>query len=238
MIEIVELHIDAGHTRKAMNTLEKRNYPFALASTLTKVAKAGQKAVQQRTKRIYKLYSRYTLRNIRITPAKKSDVVMKRMAYSEVRTDKRISHYMPQHETSATKRSTVSKNLAIPAKGLKNKRYRTAKGVKFMYRPDVLMNRAQQARKAKQAGSQIGPRTKSGKASQKNVFFIKSRTGASVMVRRLGLKRKPLQTLWVMKKSAKIKKTWNFERTVYKRVRRIFNPTFNKAMRTAIATAR
>ena len=237
-MEDFSIKVEHKDLNRTLRSIEKRQYPFALAKALTSTAKDGQSAIVTRTKRAYTLKSKWTTRNIRVKAARKADVVNKRSAYSEVYTDKRIP-YMPQHEPGDTKRPETSKMLAIPAHDLKKKRYRTARGVKSMYSPERLMQQAIRAGRIQKSAKRYGSWYAKGTTKQKNPFVIKStKKGSPILVRRKTVKRLPLEYLWVFKKTAKIKPTWKFAVTIKKRASRTFDKHFRQAFRQAIATAR
>lgn len=222
-------------TRKAFSNLEKKQFPFALARALTRTAQDGQSAIRARTKRAFDLRGKYTLRNLRVKPAKKADVVNLHAAYSEVYTDKRIP-YMPQHEPGDIKKAKESRNIAVPMRGIKSKRYRTSRGTKKQYLPSTLIGKSIVARGSRS----VGPRPAGkGRSKQKNVFVIRSkRTGVRLMVRRKTVKAKPLEFLWAFVPRARIKPSWRFEQTIKQRVSRTFNKHFRRSMARAVATAR
>ena len=229
-----KMEIDTRHTSRAFNALERRNYPFALANSLTQTAKDGQKAVRGRTKRIYELHGKHTLNQIKIKPAKKSMAKLGK-AYSEVRTGKNAP-YMPQHETGGKKLPRYEQYVAVPAGDMKKKKYRTKRGVKQMYHPEHLMQKSILAKRARSKGPRPSGKNRS---KEKNVFIITSpKSNTPIMVRRKTMKRLPLEYLWVLVPKAKIKPTWKFYKTVDRRVSRTFHKHFSKAMRYALATSR
>lgn len=102
------VHVDDKAFRKGLSDLQRTQFPFAFAKTLTDCAKAGQTVVRAQTKKVFRLHSEYIPNQIRITPAKKGLA-----PEAEVRTTKDIE-FMTIQETGGTKKPKGAA-LAIPS---------------------------------------------------------------------------------------------------------------------------
>ncbi len=95
----IRFTVDLQGVEKHLNEIERRQVPYATALTLTRLAQLGQKAVRATLPEIFHLRNDWTIRNIRITPAKRGDI----RAGSAVRTATEnrktgAPDYMPQQE--------------------------------------------------------------------------------------------------------------------------------------------
>ncbi len=203
MTRNVSIVVHNKKTMRSLNAFEKSQYPFALAHALTKTAGGAQRQAKRMTANKFDLHSKFVTQNIRITPAKKSDIVNYGFAGAQVRTDKKISRFMVQHEPGAMRRPLESSSISVPMRALQNipGGYRTRGGrVMTKYTPQRLLK---------------GKKGKKGKRSiLRNPFIMKGRGGTAIIARREGLKRKPLEYLYKFESTVKIKKRWGFVNTV------------------------
>lgn len=233
-----QIKVEHEATSRAFSRLQLQQYPYALAKALTMTAKDGQSAIRGRTKRVFKLHGQYTLRNLRIKPAKKIDVVSKRNAYSEVYTDERIVPYMPQHEPGSIKTAKKGRLVAVPMRDIKRKRYRTSGGVKKQYTPKFLMKQMKQGENARATGRRFAMHQAKGRSKRKLPFLIESKKGGPLLVKRKTIRGSSLEFLWAFVRRARIKPTWKFEQTIKSRVSRTFEKHFRQSMARAVQTAR
>lgn len=203
MTRNVSIVVHNKKTMRSLSAFEKNQYPFALARALTKTAGGAQRQAKRMTANKFDLHSKFVTRNIRITPAKKSDIVNYGFSRAQVRTDKKISKFMVQHEPGAVRSPLQSGSIAIPMNDLKNipGGYQTRGGrVMAKYTPQRLLK---------------GKKGKKGKRSMlRKPFVLKGRGGTAFIVRRESLKRKPLEYLYQFKSAVKIPRKWGFVNTV------------------------
>ena len=220
--------VDYRDTIRALDRIEKKQVPFAVAKSLTQLAKIGQGAVWANTQKKFDLKAKaFIKRNIKITPAKKTDFKAGK-AFSAVYTDRKIINFMVGHEAGQTRTSSTGK-LAIPTTGVKKRAYRKASGgVKKSWLPSTLLKGFKGSR---------GKRSKQ-KTRKKQPFIITTKTGVQMVVRRVSKKRKPLDFLYVFSKTAKIDKRWFFARTVERVVTFKSQNVFDRNLKLALATAR
>lgn len=222
----INIVMDTKATRKDLKFLERDQYPFALAVSLTKTAKGAQERVQRVSKRKFNIRSRYTLRNIRIEPSSKADV-RRGIAESAVFTDDRIVNYMVGHEGGQIRRGQKSRFIAIPGPALKKQVFRGAGGrVKKRFRPSVLL----QGMSKNRAGVNQKKKSRSRRA-----FIVSGKGNTSLIVRRQTVgNSKPLELLYTLKKTVDVKKNWDFEKNVRVSVKLNFKRIFEHEMRKAI----
>lgn len=242
MISIVAL---TEETRRELTSLEREQFPFALAKTLTDVAEGAADDVRVMTRRTFELRSgEFIPRGIRKIPAKKSDVKATGVGTSVVYTADKISSFMPIHESGGVRTASVGngndkgKYLAQPGEGLKKLSYRTSRGsVKRRYTPGTLLKAAKhQQRLPPSVYSQvIQGKVRNRKGTP---FVIRGKnSGVPMIVRRLTNMPNPIEVLYVFSKRAKYKKQWRFEHTVRRHVDEHFSPILQRNLNEAIATA-
>lgn len=219
-----QIVMDTKATRKSLTFLQREQYPFALAKSLTLMAKKAQGRVRRVSERKFKLKSRFTLRNIRIEPSRKADV-RRGIANSAVFTDKRIVNYMVGHEEGETR--IGAKFLTIPSRDLKKKGFRTASGrVKKKFRPSELLKG--------NANNKSGI-NQAKKSRKRKAFIISGKGGMPLIVRRQNLKNsKPLELLYILKRNIGIRERWTFEKQVRVSVTLNFERIFSREMNNAI----
>ena len=234
----IQIQVNVEDTWKALNKLEKSQWPYALAKTLTNVATMSAEAVRRNTKQEFDLRSeKFTLKGIRTRYAKKSDVKMGK-GKSTIYTSEGINRYMVHHEKGARRGPIVAETIAVPAKGLKRKKYRTPSGrVKKMYQPKELMKQAGQKWMYKY---ERGKGLKGTKKHNRKVvpFTIKTKTGAIAIVRRITAKSRKLEYLWILKKVVQIKDRWQFEKHVRATVDLVFEKILKRNLNQAMKTRR
>lgn len=233
------IQINVDKTIKALSNLERKQWPFALAKTLTNVAQLAKERVHVRTQRVFKLRNKkFILKGITIRPAKKTDVRMGK-GEAEVYTKPSISRFMTHHEKGALRRPIRSKVIASPAKDLKGKQFRTAKGrVKKTWSPKTLMKQAGSYAWMYKYERSVGlPQTQRHNKRLKP-FIISTKTGAKAIVRRKTRKSRKLEYLWILKRVVRIDPDWKFEKTVRHVVDRVFEGILKRNLAKAVRTAK
>ena len=84
----------------------------------------------------------------------------------------------------------------------------------------------------------LRPRQVLSKAGRRQAFKIKFQSGQEAIVRRKGKKSSPLQVLYLLERSARIRKSFRFHEDATKVARRVLPGHFRKRLRQALRTAR
>lgn len=82
------------------------------------------------------------------------------------------------------------------------------------------------------------PRTVLNKAARRRAFVVTFQSGQRAIVRRKTKKRQPLQVLYLLERSVRIRKTFPFHRDAERVARRVFRGHFDRRLRQALRTAR
>lgn len=248
MINIVVLEKEA---RSALSNLEFEQFPFALAKTLSEIAKGSMEQVRRITKKQFKLHTEFIPLGVRYLSAKKSEIKNKGIGQTEVFTMERISGFMPVHEeggeripgTAGSKNAPGGKDrgksFALPgSKGpggdIQSYDFKTSSGkIRKKWHPRTLLQDYH--------GRSQGGRTKGvGRGGRKGKPFVIRGKSSNVpmLVRRSSKKRYPLEVLYIFAKRAKYPPVWEFEPTVKKYVDERFQSAFQKNLAEAVRTAR
>ena len=108
----MRVQLDKKDFLKDLNSLQRDQFPFAFAKTLTQAAKLGQVAVREQTRKVFRLHTEFIPNNIRVEPAKKSEV---RVGGGEAAVYTRDEiDFMVLQETGGTKKPRGAA-LAIPS---------------------------------------------------------------------------------------------------------------------------
>lgn len=239
-IKITALTAEA---RRSLKSIERDQFPFALAKTLTEVAQMAVKEVQAQTRREFKLHSEFIPKGISRTRAKKSEVKNTGIGTTVIFTKPIISGWMPVHERGGTRDAyggsgrDKGKYLAIPAEDLLKRSYRTGTGkVRKRWRPETLLEGYSKQYNVSMSGGITRP-TKGGRKGKP--FIIRGKgSGTPMIVRRKGPKRYPLELLYIFSRRARYKPQWGFERTVEDVVDLRFEMRLKHNLRRAVETAR
>ena len=243
MVRVVAL---TEETRKQLSELEKEQFPFALAKTLTEIAEGSVQSVRQQTRRAFKLRSgEFIPKGIRKLSARKSDIRTTGVGKAVVFTQDRISGFMPIHEEGGMRSPSAfgegidkGKYLVYPGEALQRMAYRTARGaVKKRYKPGTLLNDLSTGKLPPNVFARVvtgkGIRRRKGKP-----FIIRGRAGGVPMIaRRISNTQYPIQILYVFTKRAQYRKQWRFEPTVHRYVEDNFQRILQNNLRMAVETA-
>lgn len=219
---LVRIDFDYHKEIKKFEGLEREQFPFAVALALTRTAIQAQKVVQKETQEKFNLHTMFIPRNIRVTPAKKKDIVKFGLAEAFVGTTKVIS-FMTLQETGGTKKPK-GRALSLPSEGL-GAGAKTATGaIKKAMKPKALLSKFDTGKKKK----------KSKGAQSKPMAFV----AKGMILIRVGPGRYPLKVLYKFESKAKIKPRWEFERSVRTVAENYFGHNLKESMRFAVATAK
>lgn len=201
----IEVKIDIQSALKEMGSIVNEQFPFGYALALTRVAVAGRMAAMELTRREFHLHTEFVPQGIWVDKALKSDIKNHGYAYSKVYTAPIISAWMPLQETGDKKRPR-KRALSIPGRYLESLNYKDSKGhVLENFKPNELLKHFNATR-----GSSKGLKYKAKGQNVPTPFILKG----YIVIRSNGLRRSKLQTIYSLRKDAKIKPKWNFEKTI------------------------
>lgn len=244
--EAINIRITAltEETARGLKQIQLEQFPYALAKTLTEVAKGATEAVRKRTREAFKLHGEFVPRGVAFVSAKKSDIRATGIGTTAVFTKPLISGFMPIHEEGGTRTPNPGgeggdrgRALSQPATTLLTKAYRTSTGrVRKRWKVSTLL----QGYKGKRRNvSMSGGLTRATRGGRKGQPFVIRGKGSDVpiVVRRASVKRYPLELLYIFSKRAKYKPVWHFEQTVADVVDRRFQSRLERNLRLAVAKA-
>lgn len=238
--QYIKLDVDMKATKAALSSLEKTQFPFAYAKSLTETAEAARQGVGIQSRRVFDLHTEFIPKNIKKSGASKQDIQHFGFGEASVFTGKRLDDWMGLHEFGGTKEPSMTgggkdtgRSLALPGKELKQKSYKTRSGrVKARFRPKRLLAGYTSSRGGRTQTVRRGGR-------KKTPFIIEGqRSGVPMIVRRTSKKRYPLEVLYIFRKEAKIDDTWKFGDTVKRVANFAFRKKFARNLKNAIDTAR
>jgi len=235
--QIINIRTLIDATKRDLTRIQQEQFPFALAKTLTDIAKGAADIVRKETRSKFDLKTEFIPKGIGILPAKKSDV-RAGSGHSAVFTKPIISGFMPSHEYGDT-RTPKGKSLAIPTEMIKTRSYRLRTGqVKKSYKPSTLLH-GYMAKNRKVSFTGGLTQSRGSESPRKQAFVIKGKgSNVPIVVRRRTKKRYPLELLYIFSRRAKYRAVWGFESSVKDYVYRAFPNIFNRNMNQAIRTAR
>lgn len=243
MIKVTALTNEA---RRGLNDLEKNQFPYALAKTLTEIATLAVEEVKRTTRQEFRLHSEFIPKGIGRTTARKADVKNKGIGATVIFTKPIISGWMPVHETGGTRKAQSGgsggvgrdkgKYLTIPATDLLKHAYRTGTGaVRRRWKPSELLSQYK-GRNVSLSGGVVRP-TRGGRKGKP--FIIRSKgSGVPMIVRRKGPKRYPLELLYIFSRKARYKPVWGFEKAVNEIVDLRFASRLRANLSVAVKNAR
>lgn len=240
MIKVTALTSEA---RRGLSDLEKNQFPFALAKTLTEIATLAVEGVKRTTRQEFRLHSEFIPKGIGRTSARKADVKNKGVGETVIFTKPIISGWMPVHETGGkreprggTGARDKGKYLAIPATDLLKRSYRTGTGaVRRRWKPSELL--AQYKGKNVSLSGGVTRPTRGGRKGKPFVIRAKG-SGTPMIVRRKGPKRYPLELLYIFSRKARYKPVWGFEKAVDEIVDLRFESRLRANLQIAVRDAR
>jgi len=214
--------------KRQLKSIEKTQYPFVLAKSLTIAAKRGQTAARRRTERVFNLNNKFVTNNIKIIPARKNDIRTFGKADAAVYTDKKIVPFMVQHERGATRAPIKKQNIAVPGRHLPKLARGAGGKIKKNWKPSELL-------KGKKPNRYAKGNSKYKRGGVNKAFVIQTKSGAAI-VRRFGKDPQKLEFLYYLVPNVKIRRTWGFEKiiklTASKRFPRIFKREMERAIRS------
>ena len=208
---VVSLNIkdDIKRATRRLNDIEKRQIPFATAGAINDTLFDIRKQIVGVT-----APRAFDVRNRRFFGvAFRVDKATKRNLRGAV-FDRLGRASLALHARGGTK-TPRGKHIAIPSREIEDKRTKGG-AIKKALRPRQVLS----------------------KAGRRQAFKIKFQSGQEAIVRRKGKKRSPLQVLYLLERSARIRKSFRFHEDATKVARRVLPGHFRKRLRQALRTAR
>lgn len=238
-IKITALTKDA---RRSLSSLERDQFPFALAKTLTEIAGMAVIAVRKKTRQEFDLHTEFIPKGITRTRAQKKDVKNKGIGETVVYTKPIISGWMPIHETGGNRKAhsglgkDKGKYLTIPAQDLLKRAYKTGSGkARKRWKPSTLLSQYK-GRNVSYSGGMTRP-TRGGRKGKP--FIIRGKgSNVPIIVRRKGTQRYPLELLYIFSRKARYKPVWGFEKVVEEIVDLRFATRLKANLNVAVRTAK
>lgn len=198
----------------AIHSLERvvrKQVPFATALALTWTAADAQEAVRDDLPEHFTIRNTWVSKGIRIEPARKADWPnMSARIYSR-------DDFMARQEFGGLK-VPRGHSLAIPTKEMLARAGGKRGIIRKKSRPKALL------------------RDRAG--AHRRTFIATMGDGTRGIVRRRSKKRLPIDLLYTLVPSARVKPRWDFEPTVREQVQRHFERHFGRALARAIATSK
>lgn len=247
---IIRIDVMDREARAALTDLEYRQFPYALAKTLTQIGQGAMLRVRRETKRTFRLKSDFIPKGVAYISAKKTDVKNKGQASTVVFTKPGISGFMPIHEEGGIREPSsvpakrvqggkdTGASFTLPATkaSLNIQRYsfKTGKGyIKKSYHPRTLLKEyAGQYRLGRSRS--VAPGGRKGKP-----FLTKARSsGVLMLARRISRKQWPIEILYIFTRREKYHPVWGFEMAVRQHVDRKFKTRLARNLAVAIGRSR
>lgn len=195
----------------ALSETARKQVPFASALALTTTAAEAMKAVRDEAEDTFTLRNRYTLRGIQTNRAEKRDWPNQK---AEVGIEKGRD-YLIDHALGGKRRGHITHGRAIPV----NVRRLKSGKISKPQRPGRLL----------------------AKKGRKQPFVIQgkhTRNGRDLIAVRTTARRYPVKILYAFQKGVNIRKEFMFEQEAEKRVGKVYNREFGRALAKAIATGK
>lgn len=221
MAQATYVLVDIEKTLQDLTSLERKQFPYVVAQTLTQLAKGAQETIRAGMPSRFHLRSRWEQMGVRIEPARKSDV---RSTGSCEAVVKHIDTYMSRQETGGMKRVS-GKRLAIPEKSAAAAMRSGSGAIARKWKPGELLKDYGKGRKT------YGRR---GMRRAPQPFIIARGGSVAIAVRRLE-GRYPLKYLYVLKPEANVQPRFDFEKTVRAYVAANYAKRFAENMAAAVA---
>lgn len=221
---MISVTVDNKKTIAALTDLQKNQFPFAFALTLTRLAQASQGLIRKEMPKHFSVRSKRVINGVQIVPAKKKDKVPTSHVID-------VDSFMENQVFGGIKKPSKSKKIAIPKLDLLKKGARTKSGsIKKGMKPGDYLKKIDELK---------GKRKLRNKAyAFSNPFMIRFRSGKSAIVQRVEPSRKVFKFLYQFQDKAEIKKRWPFSETVQRQVEKHYFTIFERSMKYALKTAK
>lgn len=207
--------------------------PFTIVRFLTMQAESGQKATRsEETSGIFKLRNDWTVRNTKITPAKKATM------FSEVYTDTSnwatgAPDYLPGQEDGAEKVPVNGRqHLAIPTDALRRLAGGDNKPIPDWLRPKAMLEYAKQNGKWTVTRGKLKGTTRSQPAAIRGMYFflVTFKSGATgILARYVSDPRTNVYPMYIFVTRAHIRKRFAMQETVERQLAEDQERNFDRA---------
>jgi hypothetical protein len=202
----IKISTNALDLRSKLIALATKQYPFALAKTLTNLAKDIQAQEKQHIPQIFEVRTKWSLNTIKVIPARKQDFPA---PYAILGVRDKV---MALNITGGTDSSS---NLSIPgSKSVRAKLNPSNKTLGPAYFPSRLLGKGGKPKKLKNYGG--------NRAFMMNI----KKTGQRAVAVRTSDDRLPLEILYLFTKSKKTPRRWN----LYERSKRYVNRNYRSLL--------
>jgi len=245
---ILTAKVFSVEARSKLTRIEKDQFPYALAKSLTDVAWGSVEKVRDKTKRRFNLATEFIPKGVSAYPKVgkvKSNIKSTGIGETVVFTKERISTFMPIHEDGGTRKPS-----AVPARSVKGGTdkgvslsipgndaptdFKTGSGkVKAKHHPRKLLKGFKGQNRRGRRGVSLGS------GGKRKAFITKDKSsGTPILVRRLSRNNYPLEVLYIFAKKARVKPRWDFDPAVRVHVKLTFERTLARNLKIAVATSK
>ena len=200
---------DIARATRHLTVIERKQIPFALSGAINDTLFDVRKQIVGVTAR-----NAFTVRNKRFLGVAIRVEKAKKTKLNGAVFDRLGRASLGLHARGGIKRAR-GQHVAIPTKAVEAKR--TASG---------------------KIPKRLTPRTVLSKAGRRAAFKIKFRSGQEAIVRRKGKKATPLEVLYLLERSVRIRKQFRFIEDAEKVAKRVLPGHFRTRLRKALRTAR
>lgn len=213
---------NVGDVIGALDDLETRHLPFAMARTLTNLASEGQKEVRRELPNHFNIRNTWTAKGVRMEPATPKKLEARVFT---------LDWYMQDQQEGDTRRAQ-GRHLAIPSLevrkgGVLSGRIEPRMKIKALLKKEATAkNRKRPAKRSKRLRAPVSFIAKMGNGKQ------------GIFIRKFKDKRLPIVLLYSLKDSVKINPRWKFDKTLGQVTDKRMRVLFLQSMKNALATDR
>ena len=220
---------------RSLNSLERKNLPFAQAVALNNTAFEAKTALVEKMPKEFDLRSPRPVKGFRVDKANKKQPIPTAVVFH-------LDEWMAIHAVGGEKRPTKGRSMGVPAAETQKKGRAPSGKIRERWWPRNLAKNPGFADPA--AAGRMGGRGKKGKGQTK-AFLMISKNGEKVIVRRTsrssegreGANRWDLVDLYYLKKEVKVRPRWDFVPTVHEVAAARLGPNFQEALARALASS-
>ncbi len=228
MSGIVQVTSNAGELERQFGLIAREQLPFATAKALTELAFMGQRESKTELARAMELRNRYSTSGIQVEPATKAQWPR---SEAQVGIDEGRS-YLIDHVTGGKREGGTHGRAILEAEDLRSSAGRVAKGK----RPAALIAAAKQAKRRADAKAAFGGKARKGKNLP--FLFFSRKWHNEVLAVRTEKDRYPLRILYAFRRGVSIKREFEMDLVVGRRVQASYEQIFGKHLARAIATGK
>lgn len=237
IMEIKSLEAEIARAQRRLDRIGKRQIPFATALAITRTAKQVKAAEQDEMRRVFDNPTRFTLRGVFNTTAKKKDptavVWLKNASFKGGAAETYLrpqitggsSRPLKRFEKHLQAKGILPKGMyAIPGDGFKLNKYGNPTPGRIMKILSALQATHDPYQRSKQYG--------------KGGIFVARIKGTLGVWQRYGRKGSRIKPLLIFVSKVRYKPIYHFHEEADQEASRVFPGEFEKALRHALATAK